>query len=462
MLGASAAVSALEKNGGDRAVEEGSLDLRAESLYRSGDFSKSADAARAALRIDPRDRDASVLLRLVENRVAALRATQAWTGDAAAAPPQAAASNPRAEFETFSAGSSVRFRRSSAAPPPSAVDALNPNTPDYWDRQLHDALLKASDANIVGREYLSPMLRSGRVHIMVASPSKGDMKFANDWGDYDSEAGVARFNLVNINREIGEYDDFHKSDSSAQIHRIKSRVPMDAAQVDFITHRFLPLAIHEVGGHGAHAADLRAALGRSAAPRDLDTEILAWRMEAAAIQDERRRDPDYLREPTTWANAENEWVEVWKRNFSKNPGMISKYLVDLGYVHMYSTLAPDSPVTRAKIQNSLQLVQSRCRGRYDSSCEQAVMFLLSFVDLDRDPELSSALHAFQLNPTDPAARVNFMNGLYAANVLENQLDPKGLSTAAEYFRAQDARLKRIEYRTFGSSLWYKVAGEIGL
>jgi hypothetical protein len=271
VLGDAAVRDALAKNGGAKAAEEGRLDLRAQSLYGEGRYAEAAEAAQAAQKIGPADPDASALLALIRNRAAAPRAI----GAAMAAAPDGAATR---SGTTQASAAPASFRlAASAPPPPGSAGPLNPKSADYWDRQLLASLLARSDANPVAREYLSPLLRASKVTIRL-DREKSNPDIRGSWGYYDLRTSVIHYNLDLINKDIIQYDAYYaRREPSRVLGPISPSRPLDAAQIDFVTGRFLPLAVHEAGGHGTNSDDLKRALGANRAPINKDTEVMAWR-----------------------------------------------------------------------------------------------------------------------------------------------------------------------------------------
>lgn len=435
------AAAGLARSAGDSRMQAAAMTAGASAREKTGDYAGAAVLAKQALAADPNDREALALYMSTKGRDAA----SAAPAPAPEVAPRFARSSGPGVASAASAPTPAAASRRSRAPAvvPPAPGALDPKNPRFWDQQLLGPMLKESDANVVAREYLSPMIRADKVTIRVVRPV--DKEFKKDWGDYDSQTSVIRYNLDKINDEIGEYDAYYAKQPAKRVAPISGTRPLNAAQIEFLAHRFLPLAVHEAGGHGTHGEDLRKLLGRNSMPNDIDTEVLSWRMEAAAIADERRRDPNYLKESTPWANLENEWMRVWNKSREKGgTALIDSYLDSMGYRKMFNAIKSDSAVIHHEIARSIELLQSHCRQIFDAACQKAADLLTPNIDRDQNPSFKNAEIAFRKNPSDASARAAFVNELYAATIVDNQLDSKGLKIATTYYKNQAARVSSLE------------------
>lgn len=432
------------------------LSMRAEALYGAGRYAEALAAAREVLRSEPNNREMLTVSKFSEDRVAA------HAGDKPAGPPPPkAAPTPsiggsgRAEVPLPEAALPLEFRRSTVAPPPLAKGPrLDPKAPDYWDKQLLAPLLAHSDANLVAREYLSPLIRDHKVTIRVQTVAENH-DLLKDWGYYDQETSIIYYNLDKINNDIRKYDAYYaRRDPSRRLATISETHPLDPAQVEFLTGRFLPLAVHEAGGHGTHSAELTRRLGAISGPMNKDTEIMAWRLEAAAIADERRRDSRYLLETTPWATEENDWMTTWRRS-----RVASKAKIEIDYLNEFSAykhlvqIGADPEAVRQQYAGSIVLVQSNCRVSYGPACGTAISILSKLYPEEQRLYLLEAQKYLDAHPGDDATRGKIMNMLMHRAVEIDRLDPRGITVVSGYYQEQEKKVTHLETLADPLTIW---------
>ncbi len=435
------------------------LSIRAEALYGAGRYAEALTVAREVLRSEPNNREMLTVSKFSEDRVAS-RAS-----DKAAGPPPPASAKATsiggpiaASVDLPEATLPAAFRHASVSPPPlGKAGALDPKAPDYWDRQLLAPLLVHSDANPVAREYLSPLILDHKVKIKLES-LKENPELEGDWGYYDVETGVIHYNLDDINDEIRHYDAYYgRRDPARRLALISSARPLDPAQVQFLAGRFLPLAVHEAGGHATHSAELARRLGALSGPLNKDTEIMAWRLEAAAIAAERRNDPRYLTEATPWARAENDWVRTWQRSRSDTkPRMVTDYLDGMSAYSHLVRIGQDPEAVRHRYAESIVLVQANCRVSYGPSCGATINLLAGLYPEKQRDKLLEARTYLDAHPKDDVTRGRVMNALMHQAVEVDRLDPRGITVVAEYYAEEEKRVARLESLADPLPIWQKV------
>ena len=409
------------------------LAAKGEALFAQGDYDGAAQLAQKAFDGSAgTDRHAANLLALFEGPSPTSRAPAGGSGSA----------SPRG-FKT-------------QAPPPPAVARrpLDPRAPDYWDRQLLEPLLARSDANLVAREYLSPLIRAGKVTIRLErGPS-----IAGAWGTYDLTTSVITYNLDLINQDLREYNAYYaRHDPGRVLAPVSPRRPLDAKQIEFLTGRFLPLAVHEAGGHGTHADALRSLLGTRRAPSNKDTELMAWRLEGATLAAERRRDAGYLTEPTKWARDEAEWMKVWSRSRALHePQLVEAYLNSFDSYKGELNIHQDPENRLPAITAAVALMQSRCRTMYRGPCASAVSTVLAIFPDKYRAALSPFVAQLAKDPENGRLRAEVLDHIYGPAVSIYRLDQKGIAVVTEYYNREEARVSALETAADPRNLWEHV------
>lgn len=417
-------------------------------------YKEAVDLAARALKAEPGNLEALTVLHFAEGRAAASAETPA--PGKTAAPNAQAGPSPGADLPGAQLPRS--FRRK-AAPPPSAPKPkpLDPKAPDYWDRQLLAPLLTHSDANPVAREYLSPLLKANKVTLRLERV-KTNPELNGVWGFFNLETSIIHYNLDAINDDIRQYDAFYaKTAPSRAVRPIRPTVPLDPAQIEYVTGRFLPLAVHEAGGHGTHASDLKQRLGSISAPINKDTEIMAWRLEAAAIELERRRDPRYLTEPTQWDSEENNWLRTWEDAHRQHASEeVVKFLDSMSTYQNFVLIGSDPETTRRRYAAAVGLVQSVCRRRYDPTCSAAITRLATLYPTEAQALFESARSYLDSHPDDAAGRAEVMTRLSQTAIVQDRLDPKGITVVSGYYKEQEERVQRLEGLAYPVTIWQKL------
>jgi len=424
------------------------------SLAKAGDYASAQSAAELGLKRFPGDKNLLALYHEVKGRGMPSPVTAAPAGNAAILPVSEASAARSASTPLTPRGG---LRRSTVVPPPPGGAILDPKAPDYWDRQLLSPLLRRSDGNAVAKEYLSPLIRAGKVTLRFVTPRE-DPSIAGAWGTYNPRTSIIKFNLDSVNKEISEHGSFYAKRSPERVvGAILPGKPMDAAQIEFVVGRFLPLAVHEAAGHGTHGDDLRRRLGTRSAPMNKDTEILSWRLEAAAIAEERRRDPSYLTEPTAWSRGEEDWLKVWKRSREmKLPEQIELYLDGMPAYSDLPNVSQDPKNKLPAIENAVALLPGRCRARYDAECAAAAATLVDVFPAKFRASLMPFLARLASHPEDARLRAEMINLIHQVAVVHYRLDPKGVSVVRAYYNEQERKVTALENHADPRNLWQSI------
>lgn len=426
------------------------------ALADAGDYASAEALARSILEKSPSDHAALSILHSVRGRSSPADAKRVKR------PAEAVSSRAESRPDAPSAAMPAAFSRAATAPPAPGVTPLDPRSPDYWDRQLLSPLLVRSDSNPVARRYLSPLIRDGKVTIRLVA-ERDDPSIRGAWGTYDPKTSIIKYNLDAINLDAAQYSaHYARKDPSKVVRPISPARPLDARQVEFLTGRFLPLAVHEAGGHGTHGDALRARLGVGRSPISKDTEILAFRLEAAAIEWERRRDPNYLTEPTVWARDEGKLTRKWlEYRQTRDDAAFSKYLDGMGYGHLVA-VAQASSSERERLTQSALIIQTRCRISYDAECAKALDLAVGLVPERVRPRVVVFVERLRRNPDDDALRFSVARALSDLMIRTYRMDPKGVREMRRYYAREESRVEKLEATADPRSAWSRLVAGLGI
>lgn len=436
ILGPGAFLDVLHKtpaSAGDRA---GLASMTAEAFYNSGDFEHAAQAADAALKLNPDDKAAFAIYKLAHGRKKSdIREADSKPAAQSGAPIARALSTKMSQLPL-----SLKLKAQPPPDPNSQVPVAPPVIQsDFLGAQLQRPLLTKSDQNPVSRKYLSPLLRSGHGPIRFARNGQGP------WGTYDTRTGGIELNLDSINQDLRQYNAHQASIGRPQVAPIGLNTTLSRAQIDHLTTRFMPLILHEIGGHATNGKDLRALLKVDHSPVGFDTEVFAWRLHCLYIEVEQRKDPSYLSDPAPWASFQRSAMHQWRASRSgNNPAGFANYLRSF---YSYSNL----PYTRAanddfkRIARDLETVQNSCRHQFDhQKCPRALSTLSQTLDPVTARNYLLNIHYLHANPGDHVTRARVVNQLIHAAIVFYRLDPKGVEIATKYYAAKESEVDRLQ------------------
>ncbi|MFI5345035.1 MAG: hypothetical protein ACHQ51_01555 [Elusimicrobiota bacterium] len=216
-----------------------------------------------------------------------------------------AARNARAD-EPWAAAAFEGARAALASRPPAG--SLKSEAPADVS-MLRAALIARLKRNPLAAEFAVPILEAkGGVTLVVRSESE-DASLKGAWATYKRDSRT----LV-LNRDA-----------------IASDLP-GGFDADRIADRYMPVFVHELGGHARHYRELAVILG-APAPNARETETNALRLEAMTTAAERKTNPSYLRDDKEYARGESGLVDqYWKSKARRDPGLFAAYVSTLpGY-----------------------------------------------------------------------------------------------------------------------------------
>jgi hypothetical protein len=177
-----------------------------------------------------------------------------------------------------------------AVRPPARPSAPPPTAPVDEAALLRAALRARLPVNPVAAEFASPVAAGAEFPVELKRESE-DAALHGAWASYRRD----RRALI-VNRDVVEED-----------ARARGVPPPGAAE---LADRFLPVFVHELGGHARHYAELAKLLG-APGPSVRETEVCALWLEASAVAAERRLRPDYLRDGSGFAADEERLLEKY-------------------------------------------------------------------------------------------------------------------------------------------------------
>jgi hypothetical protein len=208
--------------------------------------------------------------------------------------------------EAYSAARAALAARPVPPPVPVLVGAAE------W---LRAPLIARLRRNPVAAEFAVPLLeKPGAVAIAVRGESE-DAGLKGSWAVYRRDARLLVLNRDAISDDLG-------------------RAP-STADADAVASRYLPLFVHEIGGHARHYAELAERLG-APAPNVRETEEEALRLEAMTIAAERRLDARYLRDDSEYARNASALVDAyWASREAGDPARFRAWVADIkGYARL--------------------------------------------------------------------------------------------------------------------------------
>jgi hypothetical protein len=232
------------------------------------------------------------------------------------------------------AASAVEGARAVLAARPAAIPQKPASVSD--EDALRAAMIARLKRNPVAAEFAVPILeeKDGGVSIEIRSEAE-DPGLKGAWAQYQhkSDSRVFVLNRDAIDQDLSE--------------PLNPGVP-SARQLELLADRYLPVIVHEIGGHARHYEQLAKILGKSA-PNVRETETNALRLEAMATAEERKTNPAYLRDDKEFAKGESALVDkYWESKEKGDPGIFSDYVDGVsGYAKIPSAFAGDcgeSPV----------------------------------------------------------------------------------------------------------------------
>jgi hypothetical protein len=193
------------------------------------------------------------------------------------------------------------------------------------------AFLDRLRRNPVAAEFAVPLLEdAGGVTIEFRGEAE-DPGLKGVWACYKRDRKALVFNRDALNEDF----------AARGIAPLGPGAAPSPAQSAELADRFMPVIVHEVGGHARNYADLQRLLGRPG-PNVRETETDALRLEAMATAAERKRNPSYLRDGGEYAKTESGLVdEYWKDKTRGSPEDFRKYVSGIpGYAKIASSLDP--------------------------------------------------------------------------------------------------------------------------
>lgn len=435
ILGAEKFLGLLSKVPAAEGERAGLASTMAEAFYNAKEYDKAVKAAQMALKLNPSDASAFAILKLAQGRSGTVVADAITTAQSGA--------NPNAGGNA----STIIYSKTSKKKTPAPPSLLNPSSPDFWDKQLLAPMIAQSDLNPVSRTHLSPLLKSGGVTfrlVRVADlPANEQNHFSNAWGTYDMETSTIRFNLDAINADRVDYNSFYSKQPAKQVSFIAHNKPLDPQQMRFITERYMPLTIHEAGGHGNHGADLRKLLQVPKAPYTKETEILAFRLAAAYIVAERRKNPYYLADKGQWAKSRASIVQAWNESQAAgNSKAMVTHIDNKGYLYL-PEVHNDPKNKISDYSKAISGMHGHCRGEFSEDCEKYLTALLPILWPNIKAIAQSNLNYLKLNPHDTATRLNLVKYIGDA-VLTYRLDAPSAALMKKYYSDQDEAVSETE------------------
>lgn len=436
ILGPAAFLELLRKTPASVRDRAGLASMTAEAFYNNGEFEKAEKASIAALKLNPNDQAAFAILKLSQGRSKNKEPT-AVVAQAPAVKTEVKQSNSKPSQLPLSI-------RTVAQPPPSITLPPSPIPPngiqsDMLGAQLAGPLLVKSNENPVSKKYLSPILEAG-VPIRFANPN-------NAWGSYDPRTGVIELNMALINGDLTQLN-AHRG-TAIPLIAANSRLTPD--QINHLTTRFMPLILHEVGGHAKNGNDLRRLMKTNSSPLTLDTEVFAWRIHCLYIEIEQRKDPAYLNDPAPWASFQQSAMGQWRR--SRHERHLNRFV---NYLRAFPAYA-DLPYARSSsfefMKEALTVVHNHCRHRFDQQeCPQALIALTGMYDTATAAPFLHNIGYLQANPTDDVVRGQMVNRLLHDAIVFYRLDKKSAETSMRYYKDREFEVDRLQRKVAPISL----------
>ncbi|HXT00733.1 MAG TPA: hypothetical protein VN915_08675 [Elusimicrobiota bacterium] len=171
------------------------------------------------------------------------------------------------------------------------------------DQVLRAALLARLKRNPVAAEFALPILEENDAPSIVLRSEAEDASLRGAWATYKRDSRTLVLNRDAIASDLG-----------------------GTADAAALAERYLPVFVHELGGHARHYERLAKTLG-APAPNARETEIIALRLEAMAVAVERKTNPSYLRDDKEYAKTESSLVDkYWESKEKRDPALFSDFV----------------------------------------------------------------------------------------------------------------------------------------
>jgi hypothetical protein len=205
------------------------------------------------------------------------------------------------------------------------------------EEALRAALIARLKRNPVAAEFAVPILEEKDGVTLVIRAEADDASLKGAWATYKRNSRTLVLNRDAISSDLTE------TLGSAPTAR----------QLDLIADRYLPVFVHELGGHARHYEQLAKILG-APAPNARETETNALRLETMAAAAERKTNPNYLRDDKEYARTESALVDkYWESKEKRDPGLFSGYVSAVpGYAKIPSAFAAGAPAAVADYYRS--------------------------------------------------------------------------------------------------------------
>lgn len=179
------------------------------------------------------------------------------------------------------------------------------------EESLRAALIARLKRNPVAARFAVPVLEEKDGATVVFRAEAGDAGLKGAWAAYKRDTRTLVLNRTAIEADLGEPLN-PEGATNAQLARFADR--------------YLPVIVHELGGHARHYAQLAKILG-APAPNVRETETNALRLEAMATAAERRTNPDYLRDDREYARTESALVDkYWESKEKRDPALFAEFV----------------------------------------------------------------------------------------------------------------------------------------
>lgn len=189
------------------------------------------------------------------------------------------------------------------------------------EEALRAALLARLKRNPVAAEFAVPALEAkDGVEIVLRSEFE-DKSLKGAWAAYKRDSRTLVLNRDAISSDLG-----------------------GTADAAALADRYLPVFVHELGGHARHYEQLAKILG-APAPNARETETNALRLEAMAVAAERKSNPGYLRDDTEYSRTESALVDkYWESKERRDPALFADFVASVPGYKKIPPAAPGSPV----------------------------------------------------------------------------------------------------------------------
>ncbi len=183
--------------------------------------------------------------------------------------------------------------------------------PDAGQEALRAALISRLKRNPVAAEFAVPILEEKDGVTLTIRAEADDASLKGAWAQYKRTSRTLVLNRDAIDSDLGE--SLNPGEPTAR-------------QLELLADRYLPVFVHELGGHARHYEQLAKILG-APAPNARETETNALRLEAMATAAERKTNPDYLRDDKEYARTESTLVDkYWESKEKRDPAIFGDFV----------------------------------------------------------------------------------------------------------------------------------------